>query len=177
MLHKWACQLRKEGELVQRYQLQKWISALLLSSVEGTVDRKLIIEHDNPGKGREALLVRNSKSSMESSFAHFLLALDLHRRSKLLQFRPLGRTTRSYTYYEDLLETDEPIFFSAREQFCFTGSTQPSARTFRLSTALSKGLQRSPARFRRDVRRLEYRPPGTVFVRGCWYRDQAECVR
>jgi len=60
ILHKWAVQVRKGDEPAQTYPLQKWVSALLLSQVASTVDRKLIIESETPeGADQAPLLVRS----------------------------------------------------------------------------------------------------------------------
>lgn len=72
MLHKWSLHLRKQDE-EQSFPLRKWISALLLSSVEGSVDRKLIVECEGENDS-EALLVCNPLIQMSSIRAHTLLS-------------------------------------------------------------------------------------------------------
>ena len=68
ILHKWAVQVRKDNEPAQIYPLQKWVSALLLSQVSSTVDRKLIVESETPeGDDQEPLLVRGPPPTQRPS--------------------------------------------------------------------------------------------------------------
>jgi hypothetical protein len=63
-------QLKNDEQRVQNYPLQKWISALLLSSVESLVERKLVVEREGTkDDGHEALLVRIS-TNLNVNFAY-----------------------------------------------------------------------------------------------------------